>query len=82
VIKRLLPMLILFGICHCFSGLPAYGQTSNCTAPWYCSWYSFSSGCVPTPPENAYNPTNAGGPWSFAYIYETTACAPVNAKDE
>src|SRR5579859_2761972 len=75
MIKRILPMLFLFGVYHCLSGSPVYGQSPNCTAPWYCGWYSFSSGCVPTPPAGAYNWQNIG-PWSFVVTYVTTACAP------
>jgi len=81
MIKKLLFMLVLFGIYQFFSSLPAYGQTGNCTATWYCSWYSFDSGCIPTPPDGAYNIQQIDV-WSFAYTYETTTCAPVNAKDE
>jgi YD repeat-containing protein len=73
--KRLVLMLLLFGLYHCFASSPAYGQSPNCTAPWYCGWYSFSSGCVPTPPAGAYNWQNIG-PWSFVVTYLTTACAP------
>jgi YD repeat-containing protein len=82
MIKRIVPMFFLFGIYQCLSGAPVYGQSGNCTTTWYCGWYSFSSGCIPTPPQGAYNATNAGGPWSFAYTYVTTTCAPVAAKDE
>ncbi|SRR6266566_191753 len=73
--KRLLLMFFLFGIYHCFSGSPVYGQSPNCTAPWYCGWYSFDSGCVPTPPQGAYN-CQVIGPWSSVCTYVTTVCAP------
>ena len=79
--KRLLPLLVVFGLYHCFSVSTAYGQSSNCTAPWYCSWYSFSSGCVPAPPQGTFSCQNIG-PWAFVCGYFTTACAPADAKEE
>jgi len=68
-------MLLLFASYHCFSASPVLAQSPNCTAPWYCGWYSFSSGCVPAPPAGAYNWQNIG-PWSFVVTYVTTNCAP------
>jgi len=75
MLKRVALMLLLFGLYHSFAGSPVYGQSLNCTAPWYCGWYSFSSGCIPTPPAGAYNWQNLG-PWLFVVTYVTTACAP------
>ena len=31
----------------CPLSMPVHAQTgSNCSGPFYCSWYSFSSGCM------------------------------------
>ena len=75
MIKKLLFIFLLVGICLCVSASPVQAQSANCTAPWYCSWYSFSSGCVPAPPQGAYGWQNIG-PWAFVVSYLTTACAP------
>jgi YD repeat-containing protein len=76
--KKFLVMFFMLGVFYCVSSVPAYSQSTICSAPWYCSWYSFSSGCQPPPPPGAYNPQNTG-PWSFVYTYLTIYCAPSGA---
>jgi YD repeat-containing protein len=73
--KKFLVMFFMLGAFYCVSSVPAYSQSTICSAPFYCSWYSFSSGCQPPPPASAYNPQNTG-PWSFVYTYLTINCAP------
>ena len=82
VSKKLCAMLSLLGLFYWISAPPAHGQTgSNCTAPWYCSWYSNDSGCLPTPPAGAYNRAY-NGPWASVYTYVTTLCAPPDSRKE
>lgn len=79
---RIFVIFLAVGLLLCPLSPPAHAQTgSNCTGPWYCSWYSYSSGCVPTPPKGAYN-CQITGPWSEACTYVTTQCAPVAAPSE
>lgn len=73
--KKLLLTFCLVGFCLCVLVSPVHAQSTSCTAPWYCSWYSFSSGCVPYPPAGAYNWQNIA-PWAFVVTYLTTKCAP------
>jgi YD repeat-containing protein len=58
-----------------FSMPLVHAQSISCIAPFYCSWYSFDSGCVPRPPENAFN-CQYNGPWAQVCSYMTTSCAP------
>lgn len=78
--KRMFLSFLLLGMFHCASAIAVHGQTS-CTAPWYCSWYSFTSGCIPTPPQGSYN-CQYNGPWAQVCTYLTIYCAPPAAKDE
>jgi YD repeat-containing protein len=73
---RLYIMFFAVGLILCPLSMPAHAQASNCTAIWYCSWYSlWGGGCQPVPPAGAYNPQPAG-PWTLVYTYLTTNCAP------
>jgi YD repeat-containing protein len=80
--KRLFVTLFVLGLIYWVSSVPVHAQTgSNCTGPWYCSWYSFTSGCVPTPPQGAYN-CQYNGPWAQVCTYLTASCAPPAAPSE
>src|SRR5882672_1700855 len=74
--KRLLFMLFVGGLFYCASSAPVHGQTSGCTAPWYCSVYSlWNVQCIPEPPQGVFNCQNIG-PWAFVCGYVTTLCSP------
>lgn len=75
MIRRLLIPLATFVLCCCVFISPAHSQSASCTAPFYCSWYSFSSGCVPTPPQGAFN-CEYNGPWAQVCTYVTINCPP------
>jgi hypothetical protein len=61
--------LLQFGL-----GVVARTQTGNvCVQYWTCSWYSFSSGCIPAPPKGAIY-VGWLGPWSFEYAVESDSC--------
>ncbi len=74
MIKKLILMFLTIGLFYCASSVPAHGQT-NCSQLWSCGWYSFNSGCVPTPPVGAYN-CQPNGPWAQLCSYLTVDCAP------
>ena len=80
MIKRLILMFLTIGLFYCASSVPAHGQ-ANCSAIWNCSWYSFNSGCIPTPPPSAYN-CQYNGPWAQVCQYLTVFCAPAAAPSE
>ena len=73
VIKKLLFIVIALGLFYCASSEPVNAQ-AVCLARWYCSWYSFSSGCVPTPP--AGSNCHYAGPWAQDCDYVTIYCPP------
>lgn len=73
--KKLLFMFFVLAIFYCASSVPAHSQATPCISYWYCGWYSFSSGCLPPPPQGAFNP-QYNGPWATVYQYLTTSCAP------
>jgi YD repeat-containing protein len=73
--KRLFIMLFVLGLFYCASAVPARGQTTDCSGPWVCSWYSFNSGCIPTPPQGSYN-CQYNGPWAQVCRYKTKVCSP------
>jgi YD repeat-containing protein len=70
--KRLMLMFLTIGLFYCASSVPAHGQ-ANCAAIWNCSWYSFNSGCIPTPPQGAYNCVY-NGPWAQVCQYASPSC--------
>jgi YD repeat-containing protein len=72
VSKRWLFVPFAVGVFFCASAVPVHGQTI-CSAPWYCSWYSFDSGCVPTPPVGVYN-CQYNGPWAQVCQYVPASC--------
>jgi YD repeat-containing protein len=74
--KRAVFMLLAGGLFCCALTLSANGQAQPCTIVGYCSWYSFNSGCVPTPPANAFNLQPVPWSWYMVYSYLTTGCAP------
>jgi YD repeat-containing protein len=67
---------------YCAFSAPTHAQTVSCSAPWYCSWYSFDSGCIPTLPQGSFN-CQYNGPWAVACRYRTLLCAPpaIECKD-
>jgi len=73
--KRLILMSLTVGLFYFASGVPAHAQTPSCWALWDCGWYSFNSGCVPTPPQNC-GPWQYNGPWAQRCFYLTTSCPP------
>jgi YD repeat-containing protein len=75
MIKRLILMSLAVAVFYCASSAPVHGQTTNCSAPWNCSWYSNNSGCVPAPPQGSYN-CQYNGPWALICQYLTVTCAP------
>lgn len=82
IAKGLVVVAFVVGVICCFSGVPAQAQTTNCTAPWYCGWYSlWGGGCIPTPPVGAFNCQPIWW-WVNVCTYFTPNCAPADAKTE
>ena len=83
MIKRILAMFFMLGVFYSISSVPAHAQSSNCTASWYCAWYGFETGCLPTPPPGARF-AESTGPAAARYTYETATagCFPPAAPTE
>src|SRR5579863_7654265 len=76
MLKRVIFALFAEVLFCCVLSLPAHGQAQPCTFVGYCTWYSFNSGCQPTPPKNAFNLQSI--PWSsyMVYSYLVPGCPP------
>jgi YD repeat-containing protein len=82
MIKRILPMLFVLGVFYSVSSVPAQAQTT-CKSSFYCYWYGFNTGCVPTPPPGA---TFAEQVWlwesRYTYANANPGCFPPNGPNE